>query len=713
MDIESKRQSLYAALLRYSPEAGSLRERALDRIIMAALLGSSERKPFSAREIQTNIKFAPDVPEIRTEVALQTLARLCLQKMAKKGGTNSFYLTSKGCNELDEAAESVANLFQPVLQRMLEDTAHLCPTEKGAIVCRAFISQCFARFGQKIAKVVTGETEHDELIETLNIKSAFEAAIKNVSLSPDAKESLETRCIRFLRSTEPEDEKLKFRLTQGYYIAQLLGMDSARFNPISKEAFQGAIFYIDTNVLLDRIFIGPATASFDEVIKLASRLGIELRVTRVTIDETRWVGTSRLEDLREVIEKVPRELAQRTRDKVLLSYLKAKRINSNLTPDDFLQSFEQIPEILEKLGIVLDERDPNSIVGKKDISRESQIIRKAAETTRGYGKSDLVTLHDVCHFLLVMEERSKGNKAWFLSRDRTLTQAAVLLAKGDLPFCFPLVGLLQSISPFLESGNEENSLFNLFSAVLEQDVPGFPREKLFDLHELRLIGEFHEDVLSTPPDQLILAFDFIKSNVLDGNPYEQADHTKVALSLKKFLSSNADEKQKALQAEAQRLRDLATEERTKREIAENKNQEANEGLIDLRGKFEEAEKRKSELIKSEAMWRTCVMFLGALVAVGLWVFDLEIGNSLGTNSEWLLFSLRLFGSLILVGTAIPTALLLDKMDRIGLYSVVGALALGGLEVLTPSIVSEWSGYLAICAPVAVFLVILVRGQEKK
>ena len=240
MTVEEKRQVLYAALLRYSPEAGSLRERTLDRLVLVALLESSHSQPMKIGEIQTLTRLDSKSPGLRTDVIQDTLDRLMRCNKVDRALLNTrhaYYLTDTGRNDTDEA----------------KDTSALCNEHDGAHVCRTFVSECFARFGQQIAKSVTGELTKAKLVDAVDVQGAFQAAISSVSLSNEAIQSLEARCIRFLRSTERDDEELKFRLTQGYYVAQLLELNTYEFNPIADDAFREAVFYIDTNVLVEKL----------------------------------------------------------------------------------------------------------------------------------------------------------------------------------------------------------------------------------------------------------------------------------------------------------------------------------------------------------------------------------------------------------------------------------------------------------------------------
>ena len=541
MTIEEKRQILYAALLRYSPEAGSLRERVLDRIVLVALLGSSRSQPMRVTQIRPLTKVDLQSQGLRTEVIQSTLDRLIAGNKVARTSLNkkqTYYLTEGGRKATDEAADSASQLFEPVLSRMLQDTSLLCNEHDGAIVCRTFVSECLARFGQQIAKAVTGELTKDQLVDAADIDGAFQAAISSVSLSTEAIQSLKARCIRFLKSTEPDDEELKFRLTQGYYVTQLLSLDSYKFNPLADDAFHGAVLFVDTNVLINKLLSDEGARLFDELVHICRTLEIELRVSRATIDEMRWVAAGRLEGLEKALDTVPAGLVKRTRDDFLTAFLATRNVNPRVTASEFLARFDEMPNLLGSVGITLHDRTVEEIIGDQDVAHECAVIQDAAVRIRGWGKNDMVCKHDVCHYLLVEDERHHGRKSWSLTRDRMLYQVALELENDQPPFCFPLAAFLQSVSPFLEAPDVQRSLADLFSAILDGEIGDLSGESLFDLQKLKIISEFHTDVFSTREEQLLPAFDYVKNTVLGGKSYQRDDHTRVALELKKFLMSS-------------------------------------------------------------------------------------------------------------------------------------------------------------------------------
>ena len=581
------------------------------------------------------------------------------------------------------------------------------------------------------------------MLAAVDVEAAFAAATDSMTLSIDTTQSLKARCIRFLRSNERDDAELKFRLTQGYYVAQLLDINTHDFNPIADDAFRGAILYIDTNVLIGRVLSDEQARLFDELVRIADMLGIRLRVTRATIDEARWVAAGRLSGLDEVIELVPSELVARTQDRFLDAFIEVRKLDPTVSAEDFRTRFDTIPDLLTACGIELHDVTSEDIVGSRDISSECQVLKQTAINTRGREKRDRACVHDICHFLLVENERQNNNKAWFLTLDKTLGRAAAKLCGDKLPFCFPLVGFLQSVSPFVEAPEAQQSLVDLFSDILEREVGGLSGESLFDLSDLKLISEFHTDVLTTPVDQIIPAFDYVKGKVLSGKPYRRDDQTKVALELKKFLTSSMEEKQRALHVAAHHEKGLAEVERSKRVRAEA-DVEAKEGEVDrLRRKMEaekkeslsrerhavENERKKVEQLKAEVqregrrsersaqtVRRLCggVAVLGSVVVGGIWAMDVPIAESIVEWLQWdgsrggaVAASARIAGGLLLVGSFLPSVSLLRASFRLPALATVAALAIGGMDIVGSEMIGRMAGYLAIGVPVALALTIML------
>ncbi len=240
------------------------------------------------------------------------------------------------------------------------------------------------------------------------------------------------------------------------------------------------------------------------------------------------------------------------------------------------------------------------------------------------------------------------------------------------------------------------------------------------------------------------AFDYVKNNVFGGKSFQRNDHTKVALELKKFLTSNMEEKQKALQAEAIRQKNVAASERAKRELAEQEAKDNQAEVSRLEAEVAEAirqknvaasERPKRELAEQEAAvqkagrrqvvdtqregrLRAGLAVLGALLTVGIWAFDSELVAtilrvlSLGSSFDVLLRpGVRLVGAAVLVCSFFPAVHPLKPTYRMGALTVIMAIAAGGLDLLGLALVTSISGYLAIGAPIALAFMIILEWSR--
>ena len=89
-----------------------------------------------------------------------------------------------------------------------------------------------------------------------------------------------------------------------------------------------------------------------------------------------WVAAGRLEGLEKVLVTVPSELVRRTRDDFLDAFLEARRDSPEVTAEKFLARFDEIPSLLEKLGIKLYDSTTEEIIGDRDVARECETINQ-------------------------------------------------------------------------------------------------------------------------------------------------------------------------------------------------------------------------------------------------------------------------------------------------------------------------------------------------
>jgi hypothetical protein len=649
--LSQKRQLVYASLLRYAPETAPLRERIFDRLVIAALLGSDGKNAYRIGAVQSNLVFGANVPgNLRVERIQESLKRL--QDRGKVEVTqvrqrHAYYLSAKGQDELKSVIGTAGDVLQPVLRKLLANTDHSLSYEAGSKIVQGFIFECFARFGAQMAKTVTGQLESSDLLRNADAAAAFDAAVAGADLSPEVRESLQSRCIQFLKSEDSDDLNLKFCLAQGYYFAQLVGLQDGGFSPLAEQAFNGSSFYLDTNVLLYGLLPDKEDrAVFTELLVLAERLNIKLVVTRATIKETLSLPDNFSKELSRVLKVLPGELIDRVKDQLTESFLRARDENPGMTLDVFLEDIRGVQEVVKaRWGISILEEGEDQI-GEVPAGI-AIVIQEEAVKSRGWEKPEAALRHDVAHFFLIQRERAGNPKSWFLTRDRGLAVAATLLAaQGEQPFTFDFHGFLQTVSPFLVSTGEQLGVASIISAMLVDQL--FPRDRVFNLKELFLLAEMHQDVLSTPKEQLIQAVDYVKSTVLAGKTYKPADFNHVSLGLKSFLACSSEQQRQELERqkevrerEAEEQKQLAAEERRLRQESQRKIQEQLLEIADLRETGAERDQELASLkaesdqklyrlsrraAKAELRMRFFWMLVGYAAGIGVWSFEGRIAG---------------------------------------------------------------------------------------
>jgi predicted nucleic acid-binding protein len=593
-ELGARRQLIYASLLRYSPETVPLRDRVFDRLVTASLMGSTELGPYRIGVIQSNILFGANVPHfLRTERIQESLQRLQEAGKVRETplrGRHAYYLTSQADDELRTVLGSAQDIFQPVLKKLLANTSHMVSYELSGKICTTFMCECFARFGAQMAKTVTGQLEPSDVLRAADAAAAFDAAASGIELSEEARHSLRVRCIEFLKSADPDALNLKFYLAQGYYFAQLAGFQNGGFSPLAEEAFRGSRFYLDTNVLLYGLLPDKEdNAIFGELLILAERLNITLVVTEATIKETLSLTQGFSKELSRVVEALPKEIVIRAKDQIAQSFLRAKEEDPNVSLDSFLLQMRNVRDVVTtKWKISICNEIEDQMIGADFPADVAEIIQEETIKSRGWEKPDAALRHDVAHLFLVRRERANNPKTWFLTRDRGLPMAANrLLLLGEQPFTFDFHGFLQTVSPFVTSTDERLGFAAIISSFLAEQL--FPREGMFNVKELFLLVEMHQDVLSTPKDQLVQAVDYVKSTVLSGKQYRASDYNNVALGLKSFLASSSEEQRQELERqrrrheqEAEQQKQVAAEERRLRVESLRRIQEQAMEIADLK-----------------------------------------------------------------------------------------------------------------------------------
>jgi hypothetical protein len=418
-------------------------------------------------------------------------------------------------------------------------------------------------------------------------------------------------------------------------------------------------------------------------------------------------------------DRVPAELAERSLDDFVTHFYEQRLANPDLTPEEYLHRFEKLSETIEQWGVEIDDIVEDEMLKGLSFSvLETRIQERSAQYRKGRTKSDGVLRHDVAHYALIETKRESNPKTWFLTRDRSLMSSAEDICKTEKPFCFSLIGFLQSISPYVLSDVEGNSLSMVFSELLKEQL--ITTDKLFDSRELVLLAEMHSDVLATAAENLLPAVDFVKFSVLKGKAYRPEDLPLVSLELRKFLASSADEQKRTLeslnaqlQSEAQMDRKAAAESRQARADAERtlltREDEIEEQAEKLQTSQLETVLLREQLATERMRVRLAGGVSGIVLGAGMWSFRQPISaaiQGIGGQREVIDIALQVIAGLLF---CFPSLNFLRKSDwrteiKVALGTVIVFAAIWVTKMISPSKAADVASYLAIAAVTAGMLV---------
>jgi len=187
---------------------------------------------------------------------------------------------------------------------------------------------------------------------------------------------------------------------------------------------------------------------------------------------------------------VPDAIVRKSNNDFILTYLDALDKNPELTVKQFLGPLDHLESILKNMGIEIEDVTCEGIEEISGYDRVANIFIEESFKSRGWEKKTPVLNHDVFIYFHVLAGRGSNSKTWFLTNDRSLMRSLPRLGDAQ-PFCYSVVGLLQSISPFV-SAKDVKPFPDVFTHLVTQQL--IPRDALYDNQELLLLSSLHDDL---------------------------------------------------------------------------------------------------------------------------------------------------------------------------------------------------------------------------
>lgn len=564
LPIPEKRKLLFLSRLRFGIETKIPRQKAVDRIIENALFILGPEGSFTAKQVMDVFREIGKVPTLRIGEIEDGLKRLIEDRRVIPHHENipRRYSLSKSAAEDSMASYSESSRrFDRVTDRLF---GNLEPSvrDTSASLFLEFVCEIFSALGAQWVSYINGQPI-DTLINRDRVEELAETLAHKRNLSQPLRGEVKRRCIQFLTNSDPDYDYLKFTLGQSFYIVHLLGVEG--HNLLSEEIFSGGRLYLDSSVVIPAL-LGASRHHivFQELVKICRRLGIELFVTRPTVDEVRAVAAQQEQLAPTLYDEVPERLASRVFGDFFQTYHSIKQEDPTTTPEQLFAPFHQLSDTLRKsLGIaVIDHERFDKFPDQSGFQDVKDVLQAASNETRKRKKFENALIHDAKTYLFLRSEcTSPNDKIWFVTRDSSLPKAWSLLQPHGLAIrCFLLDGLLQSISPFVVDDGEIKDLSEVFSQVVAAQL--IPQGKIFDIEDFLLLQDLQIDCNELPGHDLEDALLSIKSSVLKGAAYRHENLEEAAYELRRILRGR-DKRSERMAAQLNELEQKLDDQRTK------------------------------------------------------------------------------------------------------------------------------------------------------
>ncbi len=633
LDVGRRRQLLFSARMRFSPETQSIREQAVDRIIEQNLALCDDEVGLSVREIQERrIVALPDGTAVLHRDEIQRGIKRLVEggRVIADGSEPCKYRVS------DKVRAEIWALQGVCEQRLASVVSRLFKgASKGAAIYTKPFMDClcliFSRLGEAYVRQINHEISADELLNQPHVSWAFK---KIKALYPFIDEKhFQAAVFTFFREEHPDFSSLKWNLGQNYFVAKCLGLDPGG-RLLSREVFGDADIYLDTNVIIEAI--EPRAThhpSFQVLAKACADLNIRLHTCQISIDELRKVVSFEREALLKVIDRIPDSTAPKVKGVLFPVYYQEIQAGHPTKIDDIFEYFSEPSTMLKTFYDVriVDDRWFIDNLDAVEIQQLSEEIKKRYENRPGRHKSKNAADHDALLLRWVRRERETvETNAWIVTLDHSLPAFVSPSKQGEIPLAIRLDSLLQWLSPIaLQADDGQDRAAAIFSEALKYNL--LPQESFFELGDFLAFAEWEWDTKALPAEDIEGCIRCVKTLLPHLNPSDPGDREKMSREFSKFLRDPGRKYKGELERLEATTLQLALE---KEETASRLSREKGELASQLSETSSELVLARSEIrtrdLRSSAILRLLIvggLWLAAEFALGYAVTQLGDGDN--------------------------------------------------------------------------------------
>lgn len=612
-EIARKRSMLFSARIRFSPEVQPVRDTALDKIMEQNLLIADCDGGLTLKEIevQGTVCFADGTPAISRhdmERSLERLAERSRVIVTGRPDQKRYRLSEQSREELWETQRSTEARFSTVVSKLFQNA------EEGSSFYTTPFLDClcliFSRLGETYVRLIKGEVGLNELLRLPSVTRALQDTKKKYQSIN--KSIFQTALFSFFRDNNPDYVAIKWNMAQNHYIAKALGMDPSGYL-LSKEIFGNAVFYLDTNVIIQAL--EPKArhyGTFNALSKACQKLGSQLIVCQISLDELQRAVDYYREIIPKVANQIPEETTRKVRGVFYQLYLEQLTSTGKVDFDKLFASFLHPMEILAQSYKVALIDDPwfAKAEQKKETEELLKAIRLEYQAKCGRPKFVRSALHDALLLRWIQSERERNTNTWLITLDTSLPgflpQTVTAPAR---PLAITLDALLQWISPLAIHEDIEDEVAFIFSEAVKYQL--LPQESFFDLKDFLVFAEMEWVCKELPAEDVEQCICYLKVNAPNLDPSVPADREKMAREISRFFADPRRKYKQDLQRLEGEISRIEQDHKRKLEEVVKSVKERDEKIEELeKRRIAQEERTKHEILKKSAQFRTIlVVFL--------------------------------------------------------------------------------------------------------
>jgi predicted nucleic acid-binding protein len=378
--------------------------------------------------------------------------------------TRRWSLTERGRRAIEDLERNAQQLLDRVVDGLFSEAPGGRDLYLGPFL--AALRRVFSHLAEMYVLLIKGDIEPQEFAT----ENAVADAVKQVAGDAGLDEVTFGRAMQaFLLERNPDYDAIKWNLTQNYYLLRVLGLDASAFL-LTKDIFDGAHLYLDTNVLVNAFTPAAAFhAEFQALARACSELGIKLHVCQITLDELRGVVSYNRWLVTQIEKQVPTDTVAKVHDMFFQAFVEAKARGEEDPISAAFDPFDGAADRLaEQYGV--ERTDDVWFVNEKDSPALSQLAealqQEYAALHDGREKRDSATQHDALLVRWVERQREfESPQTWILTLDTSLTRFRTdkqIRVAGPKALALTLGALLQWVSPIAAKAGLESELTEIF-----------------------------------------------------------------------------------------------------------------------------------------------------------------------------------------------------------------------------------------------------------